>query len=68
MGVASRIAYQALNITITAGDLYRGKRIDCKDIREMVAIEDQVREAAQVFKTVLDTAAQFGGEEVIEIA
>lgn len=68
LGVASRLAYQAMNISITAGDLYRGKRIDCKDIVEMVAIEEQVREAAQNFKIILDTAAQFGGEEVVEFA
>lgn len=67
LGVASRLAHKATNISISVGDLERGKRIDCKDIVEMVAIEEQVREAAHTFKTVLETAAQFGGEEVIEI-
>lgn len=67
LGVASRLAYHALNITISVGDLERGKRIDCKNILEMAAIEEQVREAAATFKTVLEMAASFGGEEVIEL-
>ena len=67
LGVASRLAFKASNISISVGDLQGGKRIDCKDIIEMVAIEEQVREAAHTFKTVLEAAARFGGEEVIEI-
>ena len=68
LGVASRLAYKAMNITISVGDLAQGKRIDCKDIVEMLAIEEQVREAAQTFKNVLEAASQFGGEEVVEVA
>ncbi|MPZ29566.1 MAG: hypothetical protein GEV13_00975 [Rhodospirillales bacterium] len=68
LGVASRLAFKAANISITVGDLAQGKRIDCKDIIEMVAIEEQVREAAHTFKTVLEAAARFGGEEAIEIS
>lgn len=67
LGVASRLAYKALNITISVSDLENGKRIDCKDILEMLAIEEQVRTAAHTFKEVLEAAATFGGEEVIEI-
>lgn len=68
LGMASRLAHKATNISISVGDLERGKRIDCKDIVEMVAIEEQVREAAHTFKTVLEAAARFGGEDVVEIA
>lgn len=68
LGVASRLAYHAMNISISVADLEGGKRIDCKDIMEMLAIEDQVKEAAETFKNVLEAAASFGGEEVIELA
>lgn len=67
LGVASRLAFKAANISISVGDLERGKRIDCKDIIEMLAIEEQVREAAHTFKNVLEAAARFGGEEVVTI-
>jgi hypothetical protein len=40
-GLSPEAVAEAMNISITAGDLYRGKRIDCKDIVEMVAIEEQ---------------------------
>jgi len=67
IGVASRLAHHATNTTISIGDLMYGKSIECKDILQMLAIEGQVREAAQTFKDVLDAAMTFGGEEVIEL-
>lgn len=67
LGAASRLAFKAVTLRLTVNDLAGGKRIEAKDIVEMIAIEDQIREAAQTFKQVLDAAAQFGGEEVIEI-
>ena len=33
----------------------------------LLAIEDQIREAARTFKAVLDAASHFGGEEVLEL-
>ena len=67
LGLASRMAAKAMNITVTVNDLVNGKRIDCKDIVEMIAAEEQLRVAAGQFKSVLDAAAQFGGEEVVEL-
>ena len=61
------LVYRFLNLTITVNDLAGGKVIECKDIVEMLAAEQQVREAAETFKSVLDAAANFEGEEVIEI-
>lgn len=61
------IVWRTLNLLITVNDLENGKRIECKDILEMLGAEDQVKEAAQTFKAVLDAAAHFGGEEVIEL-
>ena len=63
----SRLAFKMMNLTVSINDLSEGKRIDCKDIVEMLAVEDQIKEAAQTFKNVLDAAASFGGEEVIEL-
>lgn len=67
LGVASRLAYKAITLTITVNDLANGKRVEAKDIMEMLAIEEHIRVAAQVFKNVLDAATHFGGEEVVEI-
>lgn len=67
IGLASRLAFKMTNISISVNDLTGGKRVDCKDILEMLAVEEQIKEACQTFKAVLSAAAQFGGEEVIEL-
>jgi hypothetical protein len=67
LGVASRLAFKMTNLTVSVSDLSDGKKIDCKDIVEMLAVEDQIREAAQTFKNVLEAAASFGGEEVLHL-
>lgn len=67
LGLASRLAYKAVALRICVSDLANGKRVEAKDVVEMLAIEDQIREAARTFKAVLDAASHFGGEEVIEI-
>lgn len=67
LGVASRLAYKAMTISVSVKDLTGGKKIECKDIVEMLAVEGQIREAAKTFKEVLDAAAHFGGEEVVEL-
>jgi hypothetical protein len=66
LGLASRVAFKMLNISVTVDDLVNGKKVDCKDIMEMLAVEEQIKEAAQNFKAVLEAAAHFGGEEVLE--
>ena len=68
LGLATRLAHKALTISVSINDLVDGKRIECKDIVEMVAVEEQIREAARTFKDVLEAAAHFGGEEVLELA
>lgn len=66
-GLASRLAFRAMNISLSVNDLVSGKRIECKDIMEMLAVEEQIKEAAQNFKNVLEAAAHFGGEEIVEL-
>ena len=63
LGVLSRFA---MAIDITVSDLVNGRQVDCKDIIEMLAVEEQIKEACNNFKNVLDAAASFGGEEIIE--
>ncbi len=66
-GVGMLLLHHALNLTVSVNDLVHGKRIECKDIVELLAAEEQIREAAKVFGSVLKAASQFGGEEVIHI-
>jgi hypothetical protein len=67
LGLASRAAFRAMNISVSVNDLAGGKKVECKDIVEMIAVSDQIKEAAQTFKAVLDAAAHFGGEEVLAL-
>ncbi len=67
LGLASRFAFKMMNISVSVDDLVAGKRIECKDIVEMLAVEGQIKEAANTFKAVLQAAAHFGGEEVVAI-
>lgn len=68
LGMASRLANKMLNLTIVVNDLANGKKIEVKDIVEMLAVEEQVKEAAHTFVAVLNAAKSFGGEEIIEIS
>ena len=67
LGVASRMAFKMINLTISVNDLEKGKEVEVKDIVEMLAVEEQIKEAAQTFRAVLNAASEFGGEEVIEL-
>ena len=67
LGLASRLAFKMVNLTISVDDLSTGKQVECKDIVEMLAVEDQIKEACQTFQAVLKAAASFGCEEVVEI-
>lgn len=67
LGLVSRLAFKAMNISVTVADLEGGKRIECNDIVEMLAVEDQIKEASRTFKAVLEAAATFGGEEIVAL-
>lgn len=66
-GLIGALSRYAIGVEITVNDLINGKQVECKEILEMLALEEQVKEACRNFKNVLDAAAQFGGEEVVEI-
>ena len=65
-GIAKVLAAKALNMTITVDDLVNGKSFDCKDIIEMRAAEEQIKEGCALFKDVLESAAHFEGTEILE--
>lgn len=67
LGLASRAAFHVMNISVSVNDLLQGKRIECKDILEMLGVLEQIKEAAATFKSVLEAAAHFGGDEVLEL-
>ena len=67
LGMASRFAFKMINLTVTVDELMNGRHIECKDIIEMRAVEEQIKEACENFKAILETARHFGGEEVFEI-
>lgn len=59
--------FYAQQLTIHLRDLHDGISFECKDIVEMMGVEHQIKQAAKTFVAVLDAAANFGGEEVIEM-
>lgn len=67
LGIASRLAFKMMNISVTVEDLVAGKHIEFKDLMEMLACIEQIKLATQNFKSVLEAASQFGGEEVVEV-
>jgi hypothetical protein len=67
LGIGALLLHHATNLTVSVGDLIAGKKVECKDILEMLAAVEQVKEAAQNFGVILRAVAQFGGEEVIEV-
>lgn len=49
----------------TVNDLVNGRKVECKDILEMLQAEETIKEAAQNFYSILLTCQHFDGEEVI---
>jgi hypothetical protein len=66
-GVARNLAAYATALTIRIDDLIKGTKVECKDILEMMAVQEQIVTACQTFKSILASMAYFEGEEVIEI-
>jgi len=66
-GIARNLASYATALTIRIDDLIKGTKIECKDIMEMMAVENQVLEACKTFKMILSSSAYFEGEEVVEV-
>lgn len=52
---------------ITIADLVGGRTIECKDILEVLDVEERIMTAAKQFALVLRAASWFGGEQVVEL-
>jgi hypothetical protein len=59
------IASKVLKLQITVDNLVNGRRVECKDIGEMISAQSQIRSAADNFYALLMAAHGFEGEEVI---
>ena len=66
-GLAATIAAKATNQILSVNDMVDGKEIICKDINEMIAAEEQIRDACLSLSRVLYMCMHFDGEEIIDI-
>ena len=66
-GLARNLAAAATALTIRVDDLIKGTKVECKDIMEMMAVEEQIVTACQNFRNILASMAYFDGEEIIEL-
>ena len=66
-GLVSTLAAKALNQILTVNDMVNGKEIACKDIGEMIAAEEQIREACNGLSRILYACRNFEGEEIIDV-
>lgn len=64
-GALTAITAKALKLVFTVDDLVKGRTIECKDILDMIAAEQQIRDAADGFWGILQASKNFEGEEVI---
>ncbi len=65
--LAKELLARAKAASITVKELVAGKKFECKDILDMLSMENEIRERAVMFKNILDAAMHFGGEEVLEL-
>lgn len=63
--VATFVGAKMKGHVFSVDDLVNGRAVECKDIVEMMAAEEQIKEAAENFHNILTTCKHFGGEEVI---
>lgn len=64
-GALTAITAKALKLVFTVDDLVKGRVIECKDILDMIAAEQQIRDAADGFWGIIQASKNFEGEEVV---
>ena len=64
-GTMSFLAARFMQMRVTVTDLMNGKSIEGKDLVEVLAAQDQIKEAVGVFRDLLLASANFDGEEVL---
>ncbi len=55
-----------LDLAITIGGLTEGEKFKCKDIADIIAYEENIKEACKNFKTYIEVMKAFGGEDEYE--
>lgn len=67
-GLGGALLDRVTKRSFTLGDLVNGQHLECKDLGEVVATEDQVHQACQNIRGYIDVARQFdGSEQIVEI-
>jgi len=66
VGLLSRLSFNLMNTSLSLDELTAGKRIECTSVVEMLAVEDKITAAFATFKTIMEAARQFGGEELVK--
>lgn len=57
---------RALKLNLTIQSLTSGESFKCADISEILEMEENVKQACELFKSYLEVMNSFGGEEIIE--
>ena len=70
-GVANSLAGAIINTmrdtVLTVESFHRGTTFTCKNVAELIGIEDEVRQASLNLRAFIEMARTFGGEEVIDV-
>lgn len=66
-GLAAAWTAKMLSQILTVNDMVDGKEITCKDIGEMIAAEEQIKDACHSLSRILWVCHHFDGEEIINI-
>jgi hypothetical protein len=61
----ARTAMHRLSLNITIDGLTKGQHVECKDLDELIAAENAIKQAAHATRTYLEIAQTFDGREVI---
>jgi hypothetical protein len=65
LSYVARSTMARLSLTITVDGLVKGQHVECKDLDELIAAENAIRQAAEATHTYLEIAQTFDGREVI---
>lgn len=67
LGLVSRLAIHAMNISVTVAELLPGKRLEFKTIEEMAFVENELKAACEHLKSAIGASAGYGGEEIMTL-
>lgn len=67
LGLVSRLAIHAVNISVTVSDLVPGKRLEFMTIEEMAYAENRLKEACGHFQAAISASASYGRDEIVTL-